>query len=173
MLKKLADIDRKLVEKYMKDLVMTPEESERVEEQLSRIPDMILESDLESVLSTAESEAEYEDITVWFMAEFIEYEQNEELRNQLERLLEQAETGASIRRDFAGALRKVRRGTDLSYKLGFAFSNRDLKALTKLHKSNKFRKKIEDLLGDCNFHTECGLMAERNYQELDKLLGIA
>lgn len=71
--------------------------------------------------------------------------------------------GVSIRRDFATALRSVKCGRELSAPLRWGFSPDDLNKLAKLHKANKFRKKIEDLLTDCNFHTECEAMASGNY----------
>ncbi len=73
----------------------------------------------------------------------------------------------AIRRDFASALKSVKKGTDLSEKLGWAFSNNDLRQLMELHRKNKFRRKIEDLLEDCNFHYECGMLSERRYDELE------
>ena len=75
-----------------------------------------------------------------------------------------------IRLDFANALKNVKNGSDLSSKLDWGFGKEDLLNLMKLHKSNKFRKKIEDLLEDCNFHTECGLLYERKYDEYEKLV---
>lgn len=75
---------------------------------------------------------------------------------------------AEIRLDFASALRSVKRGTELSYPLGYGFDRDDLMALMELHRSNKFRRKIEDLLEDCNFHTECGLLSEKNYEEFER-----
>ena len=77
---------------------------------------------------------------------------------------------AEIRLDFASALRNVKRGTELSYPLGWGFDRDDLMALMKLHRSNKFRRKIEDLLEDCNFHTECGLLSEKNYEEFERFV---
>lgn len=74
---------------------------------------------------------------------------------------------AEIRLDFASALRSVKRGTELSYPLGWGFDRDDLMALMELHRSNKFRRKIEDLLEDCNFHKECGLLSEKNYEEFE------
>lgn len=71
----------------------------------------------------------------------------------------------AIRKDFTSALRSVKRGTELSHKLGYGFSKADIAALAALHKSNKFRRKIEDLLEDCNFHTECGDFHEKNYDK--------
>lgn len=69
-----------------------------------------------------------------------------------------------IRLDFASALRKVKNGTELSHKLGWGFAKKDLLNLMELHKKNKFRKKIEDLLEDCNFHSECSLLCSKDYE---------
>lgn len=73
-----------------------------------------------------------------------------------------------IRSDFATALKNCKRGTDLSNPLCYAFSSRDISNLAILHKSNKYRKKIEDLLEDCNFHYECGEFMQGNYAEFIK-----
>ena len=70
-----------------------------------------------------------------------------------------------IRKDFKTALSKVKNGSSLSEKLGYSLSPGDLKELAKLHKSNKCRRKIEELLTDCNFHTECGKFASKQYDE--------
>lgn len=70
-----------------------------------------------------------------------------------------------IRKNFADALRSVKKGTELSSKLNYSFSSKDIKELAKLHKSNKFRKKIENLLEDCNFHYECGKFMDKDYDE--------
>lgn len=75
-----------------------------------------------------------------------------------------------IRLDFAEALRNVKQGTDLSAKLGYGFGSDDLMALMKLHKANKFRKKIEDLLTDCNFHSESGMLSEKKYDEYEHFI---
>ena len=79
--------------------------------------------------------------------------------------LQTAYRRAKIRSDFATALRNVKNGSALSGVLGWSFSDKDLIALAKLHKSNKFRKKIEDLLTDCNFHYECSLMSSKDYSK--------
>lgn len=73
---------------------------------------------------------------------------------------------AEIRRDWASALRAVKHGEDLSHDIDWAFSPRDIKNLAKLHKANRFRKKIENLLDDCNFHTEASLMSSYQYDKL-------
>jgi hypothetical protein len=41
----------------------------------------------------------------------------------------------------------------------------DLIILGTIHKKGYFRAKIEDLLEDCNFHLECGLLADGKYDE--------
>ncbi len=79
-------------------------------------------------------------------------------------------TQTAIRRNFGEALKMVKKGSELSSKLNYAFGNDDLKELMKLHKANRFRKKIEDLLTDCNFHYESGLLHEKKYAELEKEL---
>ena len=71
---------------------------------------------------------------------------------------------ANIRKDFDCALRSVKKGSELSWLIGYRFSSDDLMQLMKLHKSNKHRKKIEDLLEDCNFHPECGFLRSRDYE---------
>lgn len=79
--------------------------------------------------------------------------------------LDAAWRDAEIRRDWASALRSVRHGEDLSHEIDWAFSTRDIKNLAKLHKANRFRKKIEDLLEDCNFHREAVLMCSHQYDK--------
>ena len=75
---------------------------------------------------------------------------------------------AVIRLNFASAFRTVREGRQLSSKIGYGLSKKDLSELAKLHKANRFRKKIEDLLEDCNFHYECGEFANGRYEEFIK-----
>jgi len=70
-----------------------------------------------------------------------------------------------IRRNWETVLRKVRNSRVLSHKIGYCFYDSDIKKLAQLHKANKFRKKIEELLMDCNFHKECGDFSEGNYDE--------
>ncbi len=71
-----------------------------------------------------------------------------------------------IRSDFKKALCEVEHGYDLSNALGYGFSDRDITELAKLHKDNPdLREKIEELLEDCNFHTECGDFSEGEYEK--------
>lgn len=74
-----------------------------------------------------------------------------------------------IRRDFETAFSKVKYGGDLSYKIGWAISKRDLKNLAALHKTGKCKSKIEELLEDCNFHYECSKFSKGEY---DKFLEV-
>ena len=76
-------------------------------------------------------------------------------------------TESYVRENWADALRHVKRGTELSSIIHYGFNNNDLVELTQLHKANKFRQKIEDLLEDCNFHYECGLLNAQRYSRLE------
>ena len=77
-------------------------------------------------------------------------------------------TEDEIREDWETALEQVNCGSDLSSKIGYAFSNEDITELAKLHKNNICREKIEDLLTDCNFHYECSKFANGEYEEFLK-----
>ena len=70
-----------------------------------------------------------------------------------------------IRVDYQAAFKKVKSGSSLSHEINYTLGKNDLKQLAKLHKSNRCRKKIEDLLTDCNFHYECSKFANREYEE--------
>lgn len=72
-------------------------------------------------------------------------------------------TEVEIRKDFLSALKKEKHGSDLSRWIRYSLSDDDLVQLAKLHKANKCRKKIENLLTDCNFHYECGLLSKKEY----------
>lgn len=77
---------------------------------------------------------------------------------------------AEIRLDFAAALRNCKKGTELSGKLDYGFGPDDLMSLMQLHKANKFRAKIENLLTDCNFHSECSLLSSKEYNKFEALV---
>lgn len=73
---------------------------------------------------------------------------------------------AEIRGDFAEALDGVKSGSQLSGALGYGFSEKDIKNLAILHRDKpQYRKKIEDLLEECNFHKECGDFSDQKYDE--------
>ena len=73
-----------------------------------------------------------------------------------------------IRRDWPNALQKVKSGGQLSRNIGYRLSSVDLKKLALLHQSNRGRKKIEELLTNCNFHHEAGKFAIQQYEEFLK-----
>lgn len=75
---------------------------------------------------------------------------------------------AEIRSDWAAAFRGVKDGSDLSHDIMYGLSDADISALAKLHKRNRFRKKIEDLLEDCNFHSVYGDFSGGNYDKYIK-----
>ena len=82
--------------------------------------------------------------------------------------IEELQKNAEIRRDFDSALRSVKHGTELSRLLDWSFREEDITELARLHKEGKHRKKIEDLLTDCNFHYECGQLCAGEYEEFLK-----
>lgn len=71
-------------------------------------------------------------------------------------------TEQEIRSNWEEALNALPYG-EIAAKIGWGFSTEDLQELMRLHKENICRKKIEDLLEDCNFHYECGEWHDGNY----------
>lgn len=69
----------------------------------------------------------------------------------------------AIRKDWNAALESVNDGCSLSALIHWGFSQQDLIVLCALHKAGKHQQKIVDLLEDCNFHTECGLLDAKRY----------
>ena len=125
---------------------------------------MWLQSDLEAI--RVKDETEYNDVVRRFV------EKSPLADEVLEKIdFDQIEKQAAIRTDWASALKKAKKGSDLSSDIGFGFSKFDLIKLAKLHKANKFRKKIEDLLSDCNYHSECGEWSEGVYKCLEEPAG--
>lgn len=72
----------------------------------------------------------------------------------------------SARRDFLSALENAECGSDLASKLGCTFSKNDLCKLAQIHKSGRYREKIEDMLTAANFHSECSLLCSGQYDKL-------
>ena len=92
---------------------------------------------------------------------------NNEFGNEIISMIEMNEIrdDVNIRTDFLTALNSVKRGSDLSHRIGYALTPKDLSKLALLHKQNKCRNKIEELLTDCNFHYECCQFENQNYEE--------
>lgn len=77
---------------------------------------------------------------------------------------DKARRKAEIRHNLADVLSKYE-GNEIAKKLEFTLWTSDLCELAKLHKANKCRKKIEDLLTDCNFHYESAKFHNKDYTE--------
>ena len=78
----------------------------------------------------------------------------------VEELQEMAED--EIREDWGKALSSLPYDK-IAAKIEWGFSDADLQELMELHRQNKHREKIEDLLDDCNFHYESGEWHDGNY----------
>lgn len=52
----------------------------------------------------------------------------------------------------------------------WSFYSQDLLVLGCLHEAGLFQEEIEDLLEDCNFHTECKLLYEQDYAEYRRIV---
>ena len=64
------------------------------------------------------------------------------------------------------AFDQVVHGDELSEILDYGFDEKDLENLAEIHEKDKaYRKKIEELLTDCNFHTECEWMVKGEYDK--------
>lgn len=77
---------------------------------------------------------------------------------------DKARRKAEIRHNLADVLSKYE-GDEIAKKLEFTLWTSDLCELAKLHKADKCRKKIEDLLTDCNFHYESAKFHNKDYTE--------
>ncbi len=121
-----------------------------------------LENSLESLM-TAKHDAEQ----LLQEYESIKCKVSSSTQKILEKYLDfsRAKRAAEIRSDWADALRHVKEGCDLSGWIGYGLTKGDITNLAKLHKARKFRRKIEDLLTDCNFHYECGCFSSGEYDE--------
>lgn len=73
---------------------------------------------------------------------------------------------ALLKRDLASALKAYRDVAELSSIFNYSFTNDDLKDFVALHRKNRFRNKIEKLLTNCNFHHECSMLCNKEYDEL-------
>lgn len=65
--------------------------------------------------------------------------------------------------DWEAALESEMDYSEIAHAIGWGFTRNDLEELMRLHQENICRSKIEDLLEDCNFHTECGAWHDGEY----------
>ncbi len=74
-----------------------------------------------------------------------------------------------VRSDFKAAFDQVENGSELSGTLDWGFSDEDIANLAIIHRDfPEYRKKVYDLLEDCNFHKENHDFENGDY---DKYLG--
>lgn len=82
-------------------------------------------------------------------------------------------SGNEIRADWKSALDSVEKGWKLSAPIEWGFSTQDLIVLGTLYKygaNSDIQQKIVDLLEDCNFHTECGLLYDNKFDAYFKMV---
>ena len=120
---------------------------------------MFLETDLESIATNVSEERFDELVEKYIDASPLA----DEIREKID--FSKIRKAAETRKDWGKALKSVKNGTDLSGIISWSFSDKDISELAKLHKANKYREKIEDLLEDCNFHAECGAFADGRYDK--------
>ena len=125
-------------------------------------PIVHMEADVESVLVKAEN-AEVTGARIY--STVIKAGANSEVLSEVERMIDKGKKSAEIRHDWPAAFRKVKKGYELSGAIDWGFYKDDLRTFLKLHKANKFRKKIEDLLEDCNYHAFCGYLSAGEYDK--------
>lgn len=77
-------------------------------------------------------------------------------------------TDTEIRLNWFNALKRKNEWDSSTIEWGF--SDQDLLVLMNIHKAGFFRSEIEDLLEDCNFHTECELMSKMKYNECETII---
>lgn len=158
ILQEIVNIDQKIWKKYHPDWKdeNTPELYQASTWLHTDIVSILLDSpdSLENILKTIKkSKYGAEIIRKYFKADAIKAE-------------------VALRKDFLSALQSVKHGSDLAGKVTYSFYPRDVEQLARLHKANKCRKKIEQLLTACNYHEICLNFISKNYEEyllIDKI----
>jgi len=132
-------------------------------------PIIHMEADVEAVLVKAE-DVKATGARIYSIA--VKAGANTEILSEVEKMIDKGKRSASIRHDWSAAFRKVKNGRELSGAIDWGFYKDDLRTFVKLHKANKFRKKIEDLLTDCNYHTFCGYLSVGEYDNAKEHEGL-
>lgn len=92
----------------------------------------------------------------------------------LDELLRDVIARVSVTKDFLSALKNCSSGRNLSMALGFSFAPDELLELGELHRNHsEVRAKIEELLEDCNFHSECRLLIQKKYDSFAEHVNMA
>lgn len=132
-------------------------------------PIIHMEADVDSVLVKAE-DTEATGAKIYSTA--VKAGATTEALSEVEKMIDKGKKSAVIRHNWPSAFRKVKNGRDLSSAVGWGFYKDDLRTFLKLHKANKFRKKIESLLTDCNYHTFCGYLSVGEYNNAKEYEGL-
>ena len=82
-------------------------------------------------------------------------------------IIENYKEDFAIRANWDLALSSVEYGYELSDKIGWGFSSQDLVILSYLHRIGKNRRKIEELLTDCNYHNYSSYLTKGAYEEYE------
>ena len=135
-----------------------PKWEEKVDRPNNCVLEMYLQADIEQAIYDS---VDIVDAKEWILTMLMKSSFADEILNNVS--LEKAYMAVVIRKDFHSALKSVKHGRELASKLSYSFSGKDLMELAKLHKGNKCRKKIEQLLTSCNFHSEVGRLVRKEY----------
>ena len=78
---------------------------------------------------------------------------------------------AETRKDFAKAFKDSKRDAlDVAYDISYCLTSKDLRKLLSLHKQNRYRTKIEELLDYCDLIGEWKCIQEKKYDEFLKFI---
>lgn len=154
VLEAVKNIDEQLWNKYF------PHHGTTYEPQLHQVY-LWLEADIPYIVLHSETHPTLDNIK----SEILSIDKNfgNEIISNLD--FESMEEIISIKCDWENSLRSIRTGRALSSPIGYSLDLMDLKNLATLHKANKFKKKIETLLTNCNFHKECSDFKNKHYDE--------
>ena len=156
--KKLSDADREISRMFLSHLGAAADEG--IPDSFAGLPEIYLQADIESAFTHSDDMDATEKAILGILNE------NEIPLCSISIIdVPAARRSAEVRRDWEKALRSVRKGEALSGAIGYGFTHNDIVTLAKLHKANRFRRKIEDLLSDCNFHTESADFADGRYEK--------
>lgn len=127
-----------------------------------------LKNDVETILSDTSlvPDKDLEQTKTDIFKMIADSQHGDTLMNKYDVNEEKIMAAVSARRDFLSALENAKCGSDLASKLGCTFSNNDLCKLAQIHKSGRYREKIEDMLTAANFHSECSLLCSGQYDKL-------
>lgn len=155
--KKLSNADREIARMFLSHLGTVADEG--IPDSFVGRPETYLQADIESAFMHSDDMDADEKAILGILDE------NEIPLRTSNVIVYAARRAAEIRKDWGEALRFVKRGELLSRAIGYGFTCDDLATLAKLHKANRFRRKIEALLTDCNFHTESADFAAGRYDK--------